>query len=496
MYRNFSTKNFSNILTTVGEVGYIEIVNGPMIYVSGLPGAKPREVVLLESGELGEVISMSREHVEVLLLNKSSVSIGTRVARTGQILEIPVGEHMLGASITPLGNSIYEDKPLRPSEEYRLIEKNVNDISTREKITEPLETGVAIVDMMVPLGLGQRELVIGDRKTGKTEFIQQVMLTQARKGNICIYAGIGKLKIDIKKVEDFIYSNGIQDKCVILSSCNSDALGLIYITPYAAITLAEYFRDKGNNVILFLDDLSTHAKFYREIALTSRRLPGRSSYPGDIFYTHSRLLERAGYFKTDNGPKSITCFPIAETIEGDISGYIQTNLMSITDGHIFFDKELFAQGRRPAVNTFLSVTRVGRQTQSTLRWGLNRELTSFLSLLEKTQSFVHFGAEINAGIRATLDMGEKVFSFFDQPQGKVLPLQVQIALFSLIWVGAIKSESPEKLKFVLHKAIEAYEKNEEFRQFVHELFEKATDFNGYLGKISQNQSKLLKYIQL
>ncbi len=495
MYRNYSTKNFQALLSSVGEVGYVEIANGPMVYASGLPGAKPREVVMLETGDLGEVISMSSDHVEILMLSKTSIVMGTRIARTGQILEIPVGEHLLGASVNPLGVSIYEDKPLRPSDEYRIIDITVTDVSAREKITEPLETGVAIVDMMIPLGMGQRELVIGDRKTGKTEFIQQVMLTQASKGNICIYAGIGKLKVDIKKVEEFIYSNGIQSKCVVIASCNSDALGLIYITPYAAMTLAEYFRDLGHNVILILDDLSTHAKFYREIALTSKRLPGRSSYPGDIFYTHSRLLERAGYFKTPNGPKSITCFPVAETTEGDISGYIQTNLMSITDGHIFFDKELFGQGRRPSINTFLSVTRVGRQTQSQLRWGVNRELTSFLTLLEKTQSFVHFGAEINAGIRATLDMGEKVFSFFDQPQGKVLPIEVQILLFSLIWVGSIKSESNEKLKFIIRKSLQLYEKNQEFRDYVTQLYKSTNDFNVFLGKVSQSQAKLLKYIE-
>ncbi len=495
MYRHYSTNNFQNLLSDVGEVGYVEIVNGPMVYASGLPNAKPREVVLLESGDIGEVVSLSRDLVEILMLSKSPVSIGTRVARTGDTLKVPVGDHMLGTSINPLGMSIYEEKPLRPSEEHRLIDTTSTDISIREKITEPLETGVGIVDMMVPLGMGQRELVIGDRKTGKTEFIQQVMLSQAKRGNVCIYAGIGKLKIDIKKVEDFIYSNKIESKCVVMASCNSDSLGMIYITPYAAMTLAEYFRDLGHNVILILDDLSTHAKFYREIALTSRRLPGRSSYPGDIFYTHSRLLERAGNFKTLKGPKSITCFPVAETIEGDISGYIQTNLMSITDGHIFFDKELFGQGRRPAINTFLSVTRVGRQTQSTLRWGVNRELTSFLTLLEKTQSFVHFGAELNAGIKATLDMGEKVYSFFDQPQGKVIPIDVQIVLFSLIWVGSIKSESNEKLKFIIRKSLQLYEKNDEFKRFVSDLYQSTLDFNAYLGKVTQNQSKLLSYIE-
>jgi F-type H+-transporting ATPase subunit alpha len=494
MYRNYSPKKFQELLESTGETGFVEYINPPFLYISGLPYAKPKEVVLLEDGQVGEIVSLTQENAEVLVFSTLPTSVGTRVVRTGKVLEVPTSDDLLGATISPLGTPLYEDVIIKPQQVFRPIEEPSLDISHREKITKTFETGVAVVDLIVPLGKGQRELVIGDRKTGKTEFIQQCLLSQAKRGVICIYACIGKPKIDIKKVEKFIKKNEIADKCIVMASSNSDPLGLIFITPYAAMSLAEYFRDTGRDVLLVLDDLTNHAKYYREISLISKRFPGRSSYPGDIFYTHSRLLERAGNFKTTSGVQSITCLPVAETVEGDISGYIQTNLMSITDGHIFFDKDLFSQGRRPAVNYFLSVTRVGRQTQNALRWGVNRELNSFLILLEKTQSFVHFGAELNSGIRETLTMGSKILSFFDQPIGKVLDIELQIIVFSLIWVGAIKSESNEKTKFIVRKFIQEYETNKSFVDKVHTLINSSADFNVLLGKVNTKQSELLGHI--
>ncbi len=495
MYRNYSRNSFQSLLEETGETGFVEYVTPPFVYVSGIPYAKPREVVLLETGDVGEILALTPDHAEIIIFSKSDISVGTRVVRTGRVLEVPTSDDLLGTSISPLGVSLYEAQPIKPQNVFRPVETLPLDISRREKITKTFETGVSVTDLMVPLGKGQRELIIGDRKTGKTEFLQQCMLSQAKKGVICIYACIGKQKIDIKQVEDFVRASNIGKNCIIVATSNSDPLGLIHITPYAGMSIAEYFRDTGRDVLLILDDLTTHAKYYREISLISRRFPGRSSYPGDIFFTHSRLLERAGNFKTESGVNSITCLPVAETIEGDISGFIQTNLMSITDGHIFFDKELFTQGRRPSINYFLSVTRVGRQTQNALRWGVNRELNSFLTLLEKTQSFVHFGAELNAGIKATLDMGEKILSFFDQPIKKVMDIELQIMIFCLIWVGAIKSESNEKTKFTVRKFIQVYDNNPMFVEKVHTLLNSSSDFNVLLGKVSSKQGELLKYIE-
>lgn len=498
MWKNYYVESFETFLNGFNEVGYVEIVSHPILYIAGLPNAKPKEMVMFETGELGQIMSITSKYVEVLSFSVKAVKVGTKVARTDSILEVPVGETLLGEAINPFGFSIYESKPVPKKADFRSIESVSLDISFRERIDAPLETGVSLVDIMVPLGKGQRELIIGDRKTGKTEFLMQTMLSQAKKGTICIYAGIGRKKIDIKKVEDFLVKNGIVEQSIIVASSVSDPLGIIYMTPYTAMAIAEYFRDLGKDVLIILDDLTSHAKFYREISLISKRFPGRGSYPGDIFYTHSRLLERAGNFKLPNmaKPVSITCLPVAETSEGDISGYIQTNLMSITDGHLFFDKELFSHGRRPAINYFLSVTRVGRQTQSNVRWGINRELNSFLALLEKTQSFIHFGAEVNEGIKATLSMGDRIISFFDQPMDKVVPINLQIIFFSLIWLGLFKNETVDRIKFYVQISIEKYRAVPEFRKKIDTLADSSEDFNTLLGKLSSNQADMMSLFSI
>ena len=486
-----SEQQFNNYLEDTGEVGYVELVTPPLVYVDGLPGVRPGEVVLFESGQFGEVKSINNTLVEVVVFSKDTAKVGTRVVRTGSLLHVPVGMELLGHSVDPLGNSIYPQKPVPPISEKRITNNPAPGIEARKKITQPLITGVTVVDLMMPLGKGQRELIIGDRKIGKTNFILQTMLSQAKKGSICIYAGIGKKMIDIKKVESFVEKHSIRDKTVIMVSSASSSLGLMHLTPYSAMTLAEYYKDAGHDVLLVLDDLSTHAKFYREISLIARRFPGRNSYPGDIFYAHARLLERAGNFKHPNGEAAITCLPVAETVEGDISGYIQTNLMSITDGHIFFDKDLFTQGRRPAVNYFLSVTRVGRQTQNPLRWGINRELSSFLTLYEKTQSFVHFGAELNQGITTTLNMGEKIIWFFGQHMDRVLPLNLQIMLYTLIWLGIWSSDGKSKFISGLEKVIKSYLEEEGYKKNVDDLITSAKDFNDLLGKAAPKMDSLL-----
>lgn len=493
MLTSYRGKEFNSLLQETEETGFVEIVSHPIVYISGLPGAKLNEVVLFDNGEIGWVLALLKDKVEVLVLSAHPTVLGTQAVRTNSLLEIPVGEEMLGRSLNALGRSLYKSETVH-YKEYRAVEAPSPGIDKREKITQPLETGVAVVDLAVPLGKGQRELVIGDRKTGKSEFLLQTMLTQARKGTICIYACIGKKRIDIKKTEDFISRNKIGNNCIVVASSSSDPLGLIYLTPYSAMTLAEYFRDQGRDVLLILDDLSSHARFYREVSLIGKRFPGRASYPGDIFFTHSRLLERAGNFKGAEQPVSITCLPVVETVEGDISGYIQTNIMSITDGHIYFDMEVFDSGRKPAVNYFLSVTRVGRQTQSKLRWGVNRELFSFFTLLEKTQAFVHFGAEINEGIKATLSMGNRITNFLSQSMGQVFSLNLQILLFSLIWIGAVKDEDESITKVFFDKASNLYESDPNFRKQVDDLINSSDDFNALLGRLAHDSDDIMTYI--
>lgn len=346
-----------------------------------------------------------------------------------------------------------------------------------------------MVDLLVPLGKGQRQLVIGDRKTGKTSFLRQTILKQAKLGTICIYAAIGKKKTDIKKVESYFKNAGIADQTVIVAAGSEDPSGTIYLAPYAAMTLAEYFRDEGHDVLVVLDDLFTHAKFYREIMLIGRRFPGRNAYPADIFYTHARLLERAGNFILQNGMEhSITCLPVVESVEGDIAGFIQTNIMSMTDGHIFFDNDMFGQGRRPAINSFLSVSRVGRQTQTPLRLSLHRELVSFLTLHQRMENFSHFSTEAGAGVKRTIEVAERIFAFFTQSADEVKSIDLQLIIFGILWMEywqdiALMQRDIEQINHVYTNSIEA-------QALVKEIVENAKTLNDMLLDIKRHQEQL------
>ena len=488
-------EKFTEYLNKNQEIGFVEKVNHPVVYIRGLPGARISEVVIFESGCMGVVTSLSEEYVEVMTVCTEPVLVGGKVARSGDILQIPVGNGLLGSVINPLGESLYENKVIADISEYRSIQAKPLPINLRERIKTCFETGVPLVDLLIPLGKGQRELIIGDRNTGKTSFVLQTILSQAKLGTVCIYAGIGKKKYSLKKVEQLMDKHGVRNNVIIVGSASSDPIGSIYLTPYTAMTIAEYFRDSGRDVLLVLDDLSTHAKYYRELSLISKKFPGRDSYPGDVFYAHARLLERAGNFKVGNKTVSITCLPVASSIEGDITGYIQTNLMSITDGHIFFDHSIFKSGKRPAINYFLSVTRVGRQTQSQVRWGINRELSSFLYLHGKTERFIHFGAELNEGIKSTMEMGKKLDQFFDQTAEEIYSIDVQTILFVLIWSGILKEETSGKIRFYRSKAQGLYDKDHEFKNKISKIINSCNDFNSLLGKVSSTHKELIDYME-
>jgi len=487
-------KDFNSYLNETEEIGYVEQVADAIIYVSGLPKIKPEEIVIFETGDFGQVFSIEPETVEILIFSKNPIKPGTRVTRTNEILKIPTGYELLGRVIDPLGLSIDTIKPMKSPVKTMPVNIRPAGITKRRTITKTLETGVLIVDLAIPLGHGQRELVIGDRKTGKTSFLTRTILNQTARGNICVYAAIGKKKLDVKKIEKFFAKQGVLDKMVIVASGSEDSTGLTYLTPYTAMTVSEFFRDEGKNVLLVLDDLSTHAKFYREIALLGKRFPGRNSYPSDIFYAHARLLERSGNFTTDKGEASITCLAVAETAQGDLSGYIETNLMSMTDGHLYFDKDLFYLGRRPAINPFLSVTRVGRQTQDNLRREITREIMSFLNLYEKMQSFVHFGAELNDNIKITLATGAKIINFFTQYTNDVMPLNLQIVLFSMLWGNLWGLGQLTKVKDDMQKIIKAYQTNKLVKDQIDNLVTNDS-FNKLIGIIKVEGPKLLKTIQ-
>src|SRR3989344_3908230 len=433
-------KDFNFYLEQIGEIGFTEEIVHSIVYVSGLPQAKPSEVVMFESGEIGQVLSLGEDLVEVLLLTRSELRVGTKVVRTDELLQVPVGESLLGRAFDPLVKPI-DDGRLIGGLKVSPIDTQPHGIIGRKQVSESLETGVTIVDLIIPLAKGQRELVIGDRKTGKTGFLLQVMLTQARMGTVCIYCVIGQRLIDIKNRFEFMEEMGIKKNCLIVATSSSDAPGLIFLTPYSAMTIAEFFRDQGKDVLLILDDMTTHARYYRETSLLAKRFPGRSSYPGDIFYTQAKLIERAGNYKKG----SITCLPVADAVLGDLSGYIQTNLMSMTDGHIFFDIDLYNQGRRPAVNPFLSVTRVGLQAQSPIVRDLNRQISSYLVHVESLKDYMHFGAEVSEQLKKDVELGRRVMRFFNQDHHETFPLNLSVFLLALIWAGYAKDSAESEL---------------------------------------------------
>lgn len=489
-------KDFTTLLKETEEIGYVEEVVQSLVLVSGLPNSQPQEIIIFEDNSLGQVFSLSKDHVNVLMFSKNQIKVGMKATRTRETLQIPIHYEVLGHIMNPLGK-IVDNTPLMnpPKASQQPIEVTPPNIKMRTRIAAPLDTGVALVDMMVPIGRGQRELVIGDRKTGKSNFLLKTVLTQAIQGTVCIYAAIGKKKMDIKRAQEFFVKHAVMNMVIIVASDSQDSSGMIYLTPYTAMSIAEYFRDQGRNVLVVLDDLSTHAKYYREISLLAKRFPGRNSYPGDIFYVHAKLLERAGNFTTPKGEASITCLPIVESIQGDLTGYIQTNIMSMTDGHIFFDSDLFAKGRRPAVNPFLSVTRVGRQTQTTLKKEVNRELNSFLTLYEKMQNFVHFGAELSDSIKLTLATGERILTFFDQSPFGVIPQKIQTVTFTLLWSGTWVDKDIPTMKKEMEYLIEIYKQNRELRKLVDELVEGSDTFNTLINNVRKLAPKILNYIK-
>jgi F-type H+-transporting ATPase subunit alpha len=483
--------DFNKYLEKKGEIGYVEQIVHSICYVKGLPQAHPGELVVFESGDLGQVFSLNRDDVEVLLLTRGVINLGNRVARTGEPIKVAVGNALLGRIIDSLGRPLDGGGALKDVG-WRTISQRPPAIMERVQVQKPLETGVGLVDTVVPLGKGQRELVIGDRKTGKTQFLLQTILSQARKGAVCIYAVIGQRNVDIKRLGEFFKEQEISANTIVVGSSSSDPSGLIFLTPYTAMTIAEFFRDNGMDVLLILDDLTSHARYYREISLLAKRFPGRSSYPGDIFYIHARLLERAGNFQKG----SITCLPSAESILGDLSGYIQTNIMAMTDGHIYFDIDLFTQGQRPAVNPFLSVTRVGHQTQTPLQRDISREVLSFLVENERMKSFMHFGAEVGENIRTILNLGDRLTSFFNQRALETVPVNVSMLILAGLWTGIWKEIEIGKMERQMEQITLDYQTDKNYKKEVDNFISSSERFSQLIDNLRQNDEIILKKISM
>ncbi len=482
--------SYNKHLQQTGEYGIVYQVNHPIVFIDGLPKVKTREVIVFESGQKGEVFAINRGKVEARVFAHDPILVGTKVTRTNELLSIAVGKELLGHVINPLGELLDPSVAFTPPRQTRQLDANPIGISGRKKITTQLLTGVSLVDLLLPLGRGQRELIIGDRKTGKTSLLMTAIKKQVSEGVIAIYAGIAKRKSDIKKMQDFFEKEKIMNKVIIVATSSYDSTSLIYQTPYAGMTIAEHFRDLGINTLLILDDLSTHAKFYREISLLAKRFPGRDSYPGDIFYTHSKLLERAGNFKHPTvGEVSITCLPVIEIVEGDFTGYVSTNVMGITDGHLYLDADIYYQGMRPAINVPLSVTRVGRQTLDKLSREINKDLTAFISSYEKLQSISHFGQELSEDVKKKLRIGEIIYKFFNQPYQLTVPKPVQLVMASLIMQDLI--ETKEMLEKVKHGLIDSYY-NSATQKMLSEITN-THDLPAFHESIKKNKDALLAF---
>ncbi len=440
-------KDFNTYLKEIGEVGYVESIITSVFYVNGLPGAKLNELILAENGQIGIVQGILPELIEVMLFQGEGLTHNMKVARTNEIFEMPVSEDYLGRIISPFGTVLDDQGPIKGTFVNYPIDPKAPGINARSRVNTPMETGLMAVDMQVPIGKGQRELILGDQKTGKTTFAIQAIANQVRAGAVCVYVSIGKKKSDLKFVQKSLQEMDVLKSTVIISASASDQAPLIYLSPFAGLSVAEFFRDRGQEVLVVFDDLTTHAKFYRETSLISRRTPGRQSYPGDIFHLHARLVERAGNIKLQNGKVvAITLLPIAETLEGDLAGYIQTNLMAMTDGHVFFDIAEAKKGRHPAVSFTLSVSRVGNQTKTPLERELTGLITEKLTAYRKAEEVSRFGVELTTQTLQALDSGEKLIALFDQESQIVIPKPLQLVYLGLFFGGAWNRKTSKEVR--------------------------------------------------
>ena len=386
------------------------------------------EIVVFENGIKGMVQDIRRTEIGCILFGKDTgIKEGTKVTRTGKRAGVPVGEEFLGRIINALGAPI-DGKGAIKEADYMPVEQEAPSIADRQSVNEPLQTGILSIDSMFPIGKGQRELIIGDRQTGKTSIALDTIINQRGKDVVCIYVAIGQKASTVAKIVSTLEKNDAMDYTIIVASTASDPAPLQYIAPYAGTSMAEYFMHKGKDVLIVYDDLSKHAVAYRTLCLLLGRSPGREAYPGDVFYLHSRLLERSSKLKDSLGGGSITALPIIETQAGDVSAYIPTNVISITDGQIYLETEMFNAGFRPAINAGLSVSRVGGSAQIKAMKKIAGPIRTDLAQYRELAAFAQFGSELDDDTKERLDQGERIREILKQPQYQPLPVEKQVAI--------------------------------------------------------------------
>ncbi len=420
--RTYSTR------TDVSEVGTVVLVGDGIARVFGLKNCMANELLSFDGGAYGMALNLEREAVSVVLLSGAdTIKEGTLVRRTGQVVSVPVGDKMLGRVVNALGEPLDGRGPIK-YDATRPIENDAPGIIKRRSVSVPLATGIKAIDSMVPIGRGQRELIIGDRQTGKTTIAVDTILNQRDTGVLCVYVAIGQKDSTVAQIVETLTVGGAMPYTIVVSAGSADPSALQYIAPYAGCAMAEYFMKKGRDVLIVYDDLSKHAVAYRAISLLIRRPPGREAYPGDVFYLHSRLLERAARVDEKYGGGSITALPIIETPAGDVSAYIPTNVISITDGQIYLESELFHAGVMPAVNPGISVSRVGGNAQTKAMKKVAGSLKLLYSQFRELQAFAQFGSDLDADTKARLARGERIVEILKQAKSAPVAMENQVAV--------------------------------------------------------------------
>ena len=428
------------------ETGTVLMVGDGIARASGLINCMAGELLEFEDGSFGMAQNLEENSVSIVLFgDDSGIGEGQTVKRTGKVVSVPVGEAMIGRVVNALGQPIDGAGPVVTSE-YRAIESPAPGICERQGVNQPLQTGIKAIDSMVPIGRGQRELIIGDRQTGKTTLAADTIINQKGKDVICIYVAIGQKRSTVSSLVETLTRNGAMDYTIVVAATASEASPLQYIAPYSGCAMGEYFMYKGKDVLIIYDDLSKHAVAYRALTLLIRRPPGREAYPGDVFYLHSRLLERAARLDEAHGGGSLTALPIIETQAGDVSAYIPTNVISITDGQIFLETELFHSGVMPAVNPGISVSRVGGNAQIKAMKKVAGTLKLIYSQYRELQSFAQFGSDLDADTKARLEQGARIVEVLKQNQNAPVPVEKQVAILYAVTKGILSRVATEDVR--------------------------------------------------
>lgn len=435
-----------DVANHIEEIGIIDNVGDGIANVTGLYDAMYGEMIEFSNGSLGMVQNLEVDTIGVIILGEyKEIQEGDLVRRTGDVMQVPVGEALLGRVVDPMGTPLDGKGPVRTTK-TRPVEYEAPGIMARQSIDEPLQTGIKAIDSLVPIGRGQRELIIGDRKTGKTTLAIDAIINQKNSDVLCIYVAIGQKASTVKNIATTLERNGAMDHTIIVSASASETSSLLYISPYAATAMAEEFMYNGRHVLIVYDDLSKQATAYREMSLLLKRPPGREAYPGDVFYTHSRLLERAAKLSDEHGGGSITALPIIETQAGDISAYIPTNVISITDGQIFLEQDLFNSGFRPAINAGLSVSRVGGSAQLKAMKQVSGTLRIDLASYRELEAFAQFGADLDETTQRRLRKGQATVEILKQPAHHTLPANQQIMILYALTEDLLEDIPVEDLR--------------------------------------------------